>query len=76
MNAPCAARKSLKTLFLQAPSFDGCDGGAGSRYQTRFYFRPGTIWEIVRKMPGSWDMLKRRLREGVEAFRFLRAHEA
>ncbi len=25
----------LKTLFLQAPSFDGFDGGAGSRYQAR-----------------------------------------
>jgi hopanoid biosynthesis associated radical SAM protein HpnJ len=25
----------MKTLFLQAPSFDGFDGGAGSRYQTR-----------------------------------------
>jgi len=24
----------------------------------------------------SWDMMKRRLREGVEFFRFLRAHEA
>lgn len=25
----------LKTLFLQAPSFDGFDGGAGSRYQAK-----------------------------------------
>src|SRR4030088_546643 len=25
----------MKTLFLQAPSFDGFDGGAGSRYQTK-----------------------------------------
>ncbi|MDE2356710.1 MAG: radical SAM protein, partial [Alphaproteobacteria bacterium] len=25
----------LRTLFLQAPSFDGFDGGAGSRYQAR-----------------------------------------
>jgi len=25
----------LKTLFLQAPAFDGFDGGAGSRYQAR-----------------------------------------
>ena len=25
----------MKTLFLQAPSFDGFDGGAGSRFQTR-----------------------------------------
>jgi hopanoid biosynthesis associated radical SAM protein HpnJ len=40
-----------------------------------FYFRPSKIWEIVREMLGNWDMLKRRLREGVEFFRFLRAHE-
>ncbi|MGK9237029.1 hopanoid biosynthesis associated radical SAM protein HpnJ [Inquilinus limosus] len=26
---------TMKTLFLQAPSFDGFDGGAGSRYQAR-----------------------------------------
>ena len=25
----------MKTLFLQAPSFDGFDGGAGSRFQTK-----------------------------------------
>ena len=25
----------MKTLFLQAPSFDGFDGGAGARYQAR-----------------------------------------
>jgi len=41
-----------------------------------FYFRPRKIWEIVREMLRSWDMMKRRLREGVEFFRFLRAHEA
>ncbi|WP_019141292.1 hopanoid biosynthesis associated radical SAM protein HpnJ [Noviherbaspirillum massiliense] len=41
-----------------------------------FYFRPSKIWEIVREMLGSWDMTKRRLREGVEFFRFLRAHGA
>jgi len=41
-----------------------------------FYFRPSKIWEIVREMLRSWDMMKRRLREGVEFFRFLRAHEA
>src|ERR1700730_14947236 len=28
-------RTSMKTLFLQAPSFDGFDGGAGSRYQAK-----------------------------------------
>ncbi|HMG51474.1 MAG TPA: hopanoid biosynthesis associated radical SAM protein HpnJ, partial [Inquilinus sp.] len=26
---------TMKTLFLQAPSFDGFDGGAGSRYQAK-----------------------------------------
>lgn len=41
-----------------------------------FYFRPSKIWEIVKEMAGSWEMTKRRLREGVEFFRFLRAHEA
>jgi hypothetical protein len=25
----------MKTLFLQAPSFEGFDGGAGARYQNR-----------------------------------------
>jgi hopanoid biosynthesis associated radical SAM protein HpnJ len=45
-------------------------------FYKRFYFRPNKIWEIVREMLGSWEMMKRRLREGVEFFRFLRAHEA
>jgi hopanoid biosynthesis associated radical SAM protein HpnJ len=45
-------------------------------FYKRFYFRPGKIWEIVKEMLTSWDMMTRRLREGVEFFRFLRAHEA
>lgn len=44
-------------------------------FYKRFYFRPSKIWEIVREMLTSWEMTKRRLREGVEFFRFLRAHE-
>ena len=32
--------------------------------------------EIVKEMLTSWDMMKRRLREGKEFFRFLRAHAA
>jgi len=35
---PCPSRKHtamMKTLFLQPPSFDGFDGGAGSRYQAK-----------------------------------------
>ncbi|WP_330996035.1 hopanoid biosynthesis associated radical SAM protein HpnJ [Burkholderia stagnalis] len=46
------------------------------QFYREFYFRPSKIWEIVREMLTSWDMMKRRLREGVEFFRFLRAHEA
>jgi len=45
-------------------------------FYKKFYFRPGKIWEIVREMLGSWEMLTRRLREGVEFFRFLRTHGA
>jgi hopanoid biosynthesis associated radical SAM protein HpnJ len=45
-------------------------------FYKRFYFRPSKIWEIVREMMGSWEMTKRRLREGVEFFHFLRSHQA
>src|SRR5580698_2693883 len=45
-------------------------------FYRRFYFRPGKIWEIVKEMLGSWEMTRRRLREGVEFLRFLRAHTA
>lgn len=45
-------------------------------FYRRFYFRPSKIWEIVREMLTDWDMMKRRLREGIEFFRFLRARAA
>jgi radical SAM superfamily enzyme YgiQ (UPF0313 family) len=45
-------------------------------FYKRFYFRPSKIWEIVREMLVSWEMMHRRLREGVEFFSFLRAHKA
>ena len=37
-----------------------------------FYFRPGKIASIVGEMVKSPEVMKRRLREGVEFFRFLR----
>ena len=37
-----------------------------------FYFRPGKIASIVGEMVRSPEVMKRRLREGVEFFRFLR----
>ena len=46
------------------------------RFYREFYFRPGKIWEIVREMLVSPQMMRRRLREGVEFFRFLHAREA
>ncbi|MFO1074922.1 MAG: hopanoid biosynthesis associated radical SAM protein HpnJ [Geminicoccaceae bacterium] len=40
-------------------------------FYKQFYFRPGKIYDMVSEMAGDFDMLKRRLREGVEFFRFL-----
>ncbi|SAL88306.1 radical SAM family protein [Caballeronia terrestris] len=45
-------------------------------FYKRFYFRPAKIWEIVREMLVSWEMMKRRLQEGVQFFQFLREHKA
>jgi len=41
-------------------------------FYKRFYFRPRKIGAIVNEMVRDWDMMKRRLREGVEFFTFLR----
>ncbi len=41
------------------------------RFYRRFYFRPGKIWQITKEMARDRRMLVRRLREGVEFFRFL-----
>ncbi len=41
-------------------------------FYKRFYFRPSKIGSIVWEMVRDWDMMKRRLREGVEFFDFLR----
>jgi hopanoid biosynthesis associated radical SAM protein HpnJ len=48
---------------------------AVAKMYKRFYFRPSKIIEIVGEMLMSWDMLKRRLREGVEFMHFLRTRE-
>jgi hypothetical protein len=45
-------------------------------FYRRFYFRPRKIAELTAEMMSSWQMTKRRLREGVEFFHFLRAREA
>src|SRR6202023_2160396 len=47
----------MRTLFLQAPSFDGFDGGAGSRYQARREIRsfwyPTWLAQPAALVPGS-----------------------
>jgi radical SAM superfamily enzyme YgiQ (UPF0313 family) len=45
-------------------------------FYRQFYFRPSKIWEIVREMLMSPELMRRRLREGVEFFHFLRARAA
>lgn len=44
-------------------------------FYRRFYFRPRKIGEITWEMVKSWEMTKRRLREGIEFLRFLNARE-
>lgn len=45
-------------------------------FYRRFYFRRAKIWEILKEMLLSPQMMQRRLREGVEFLRFLRARDA
>ncbi|MHB0888726.1 hopanoid biosynthesis associated radical SAM protein HpnJ [Acidithiobacillus sp.] len=48
---------TMKTLFLQAPSFEGFDGGAGSRYQAkreiRSFWYPTWLAQPAAMIPGS-----------------------
>jgi len=47
----------MKTLFLQAPSYNGFDGGAGSRYQAkreiRSFWYPTWLAQPAALVPGS-----------------------
>ncbi len=44
-------------------------------FYKRFYFRPGKVGELLKEMIASPHWMKRRLREGVEFFRFLATRE-
>src|SRR5215813_2587752 len=52
-----AERSALRTLFLHPPSFEGFDGGAGSRYQARREIRsfwyPTWLAQPAAMVPGS-----------------------
>ena len=47
----------MRTLFMQAPSYDGFDGGAGSRYQARreikSYWYPTWLAQLAAMVPNS-----------------------
>lgn len=49
---------------------------AVDNFYKRFYFRPGKMAALFFEMCKDWNVMKRRLREGVEFFRFLFARES
>lgn len=49
---------------------------AVERFYKAYYFRPRPIARMLGEMLGDWDMMKRRLREGAEFFRFLSLRSA
>ncbi len=69
--------KGVQLALISYPhlSKDDIYHGVETFYKS-FYFRPSKIWEILKEMLASREMMKRRLREGVEFFHFLRAREA
>lgn len=46
------------------------------KFYKGYYFRPRPIARMLREMCGDWEIMKRRLREGTEFFRFLRLRSA
>lgn len=63
----------LQISSLEYPSLShGEIFDAVADFYRRFYFRPRKIAELSYEMLISWEMMRRRLREAVEFFRFLR----
>src|ERR1700733_7734966 len=52
----------MRTLFLQAPSFDGFDGGAGPRYQAKREIK--SFWgpSLLGAAAGPGDQAKREIK--------------
>ena len=48
---------------------------AVDNFYKRFYFRPKKMAILFFEMCGDWEIMKRRLREGVEFFKFLFGRE-
>src|ERR1700761_7822629 len=57
MTSQTQTPRTYKTLFLQAPSFEGFDGGAGSRYQAKrevkSFWYPTWLAQPAALVPGS-----------------------
>ncbi len=73
---PAVASNGLQISSLEYPGLPHEEiFEALERFYKRFYFRPRKIAEITFEMAHSWEMTKRRLREGVEFFQFLYGRE-
>ena len=66
-NTGCRSRRSRIQHLSHTEIFDNVE-----TFYRRFYFRAPKIASIVGEMVRSPQMMKRRLREGVEFFQFLR----
>ena len=71
------SENGIQIAAISYPHLSAAEISAGlERFYKRFYFRPRKIAEMTAEMLTSFEMTKRRLREGVEFFRFLSHREA
>jgi hopanoid biosynthesis associated radical SAM protein HpnJ len=62
-----------QTAVLSYPDLASAEiFAAVEEFYRAFYFRPRKIIEMVAEMLTSWDLFRRRIREGVEFFQFLK----
>jgi hopanoid biosynthesis associated radical SAM protein HpnJ len=67
-------KRGVQLAALSYPHLSGDEIFHGvEQFYRQFYLRPAKIWEMVREILLSPEMMRRRLREGVEFFHFLRA---
>jgi hopanoid biosynthesis associated radical SAM protein HpnJ len=67
----------IQVSAISYPHLSGVEISAAlEEFYKRFYFRPSKIAEMAWEMAQSPAMMKRRLREGAEFFRFLSRREA
>jgi hopanoid biosynthesis associated radical SAM protein HpnJ len=75
-SADLVSQKGVQVATIGYPGLPAEEISAAlEEFYRRFYFRPRKILEITGEMLASRDVMARRLREGVEFFRFLRNRE-